>query len=815
MKYYDESFDYFYPNEDNQFIPLVDVEYSKDKKKSKKIPDVLPILPLRNTVLFPSVVIPINAIRSKSVDVLKKAYEKKGFVGVVTQKDPLVKDPKAEDINNVGTVAKVIKVLRMPDESVTAIIQGYNMFKINKIVQYNPYIKVNFTLIDEVKPTKISDKFKALVESLKDLSIKIIRDNPNIPIESTFPMQNIDSPWLLVNYICSNAALPVKEKQDLLENNNFEKRATLALKYLTVELKRIKLKNDIQSKVKTDIDQQQKEYFLHQQMKTIQEELGDDSYKDDTEELNNKAKSKKWTSKVKEIFEKELNRMSRIPNHSAEYSVQRNYVDLILDMPWLKVSKDNFDIKKASAILDRDHFGMENIKNRILEYISVIKIKNNMKSPIICLQGPPGVGKTSLAKSIANALGRKYVRMSLGGIRDEVDIKGHRRTYIGAMPGRIIQLIKKAGVSNPVFVLDEIDKMVNNNFSGDPSSALLEALDPEQNNKFHDNYLDIDYDLSNVMFIATSNDNSTIQPPLLDRMEVIELNGYSVEEKLDIAKRHLLPKQLSEHGLTKKDVSISKKQFEYIIDNYTRESGVRSLERKIAKIMRNISKFIVSKEKYNPKLNDKDIEKILGIKLFRRDMSENNDYAGVVTGLAWTPTGGDILFIESTISEGTGKLNVTGNLGEVMKESAIIAMEYIKSNADYLSIPHKIFSKCNIHIHVPEGATPKDGPSAGIAMITSLISTIKQKKVKKNLAMTGEITLRGKVLPIGGVKEKILSAKRSNIKEVILPKENERNVEEINKNHIKDLKFHYVDNIKEVVDISILDKDVVNAKKVL
>jgi ATP-dependent Lon protease len=651
----------------------------------------------------------------------------------------------------------------------------------------------------------------AIIESIKELAIRIIRDNPNIPSEASFAIKNIQSNSFLINFVSSNLNLSVSEKQALLEIANLQERALATLKYMNVELQKLELKNDIQSKVRSDMDQQQREYFLHQQMKTIQEELGGVSYDEELQEMQVKAKSKKWDKKVHEHFEKELAKMQRMNPQVAEYSIQRNYLDLYLDLPWNEYSRDKFDLKRAQKILDRDHYGLEDVKRRIVEYLAVLKLRNDMKSPILCLYGPPGVGKTSLGRSIAEALGREYVRMSLGGLRDEAEIRGHRKTYIGAMPGRIVQSIKKAGTSNPVFILDEIDKLSISG-QGDPSSAMLEVLDPEQNNDFYDNFLEMGYDLSKVMFIATANNLSGVQPALLDRMEIINVTGYTTEEKVEIARKHLLPKQLKEHGLLSKDLKIGKKQLEKIVEGYTRESGVRALEKQVAKMVRYAAKSIAIEEEYNVKVTDKIIEEVLGPPRMERDKYENNEVAGVVTGLAWTSVGGDILFIESILSKGKGSLNITGNLGKVMKESATIAMEYIKSNADRFGIDIEVFDKYNVHIHVPEGATPKDGPSAGVTMLTSLVSLFTQKKVKKSLAMTGEITLRGKVLPVGGIKEKILAAKRARIKEIILSEDNRKDVLEIKQEYLKGLTFHYVTEMSEVIDMAITTQDVKYAK---
>ncbi|EID73022.1 endopeptidase La [Imtechella halotolerans] len=798
-------------DEDSDLIPLMTPE-DEEEIQNELLPESLPILPLRNTVLFPGVVIPITAGRDASVKLINDANANGKVIGVVSQKDENVEEPTLEDINTIGTVARILRVLKMPDGNVTIIIQGKKRFEINEIITEKPYLTATIKEVPETKPDQGSEEFSAIVESIKDLALQIIKESPNIPSEATFAIKNIESNSFLINFVSSNMNLTVAEKQQLLEINDLKERALSTLRFMNLELQKLTLKNDIQSKVRYDLDQQQREYFLHQQMKTIQEELGGVSYEEEIEEMRERAKKKKWNDKVKEHFEKELAKMQRMNPQVAEYSIQRNYLDLYLDLPWNKFSKDNFDLKRAQRILDRDHYGLEDVKRRIIEYLAVLKLRNDMKSPILCLYGPPGVGKTSLGKSIAEALGREYVRISLGGLRDEAEIRGHRKTYIGAMPGRIIQSLKKAGTSNPVFVLDEIDKL-SSSHNGDPSSAMLEVLDPEQNNEFYDNFLEMGYDLSKVMFVATSNSLSTIQPALRDRMEIINVTGYTIEEKVEIAKRHLLPKQLKEHGLSSEDLLIGKREMEKIVEGYTRESGVRGLEKQIAKMVRFAAKSIAMEETYNVKVTSEDVEKVLGPARLERDKYENNEVAGVVTGLAWTSVGGDILFIESILSKGKGAMTITGNLGQVMKESATIAMEYIKSNAELLGINPEIFEKYNVHIHVPEGATPKDGPSAGITMLTSLVSLFTQKRVKKSLAMTGEITLRGKVLPVGGIKEKILAAKRARIKEIILSEENRKDVEEIKAEYLKGLTFHYVKEMGEVIELAVTKQSVKNAKK--
>ncbi|MBN8697834.1 MAG: endopeptidase La [Bacteroidetes bacterium] len=791
--------------EDSEFIPLLSSE-DEDQMNSEKTPEELSILPLRNTVLFPGVVIPITVGRDKSINLVKDAYKGDKTIGVVSQKDDSIEDPTLDDLNKIGTVAHIIKMLRMPDGNTTVIIQGKKRFELGEAIQTEPYIKAKITAFNETRPVKDDQEFVALVSSLKDLATQIIKQSPHIPTEANFALRNIESPSFLINFISSNMNAPVADKQKMLEVADLKERATLLLTNLTKELQMLELKNQIQSKVKVDLDKQQRDYFLHQQLKTIQEELGENNFAQDIREMREKAKGKKWSKAVAESFEKAITKLERMNPNAAEYSIQTNYLEVLLDLPWDENTVDNFDLKRAQKVLDKDHFGMEKVKERILEHLAVLKLKGNMKSPILCLYGPPGVGKTSLGKSIAESLGRKYVRMSLGGLRDEAEIRGHRKTYIGAMPGRVLQNIKKAGSSNPVFILDEIDK-VGNDFHGDPSSALLEVLDPEQNNAFYDNYVELDYDLSNVMFIATANSLSSIQPALRDRMEIIEITGYTIEEKIEIAKRHLLPKQLQEQGVKKDQLNLNKAMLEYIIENYTRESGVRGLEKVIAKVVRNAAKSIAMEQKYNVDVTEKDLTKILG-PAHEKDRYQGNDVAGVVTGLAWTPVGGDILFIESSLTKGNGKLTLTGNLGDVMKESAVIALEYLKSHSSILGLKQELFDKWNVHIHVPEGATPKDGPSAGITMLTALASAFTQRKVKKQLAMTGEITLRGRVLAVGGIKEKILAAKRAGIKEIILSVDNKKDIAEIKADYIKGLKFIYVEQMIDVVKHALLKEKV-------
>ncbi len=799
-------------NEDAELIPLMTPE-DEEAMNKEELPEILPILPLRNTVLFPGVVIPITAGRDKSIKLINETNKGNKIIGVVSQMDENIEDPELKDIHKVGTVAKILRVLKMPDGNTTIILQGQKRFEVNEIITSIPYLTATIKEVPEAKPAFENEEFKVIIDSIKEKSLQIIKSSPNIPSEAAFAIKNIESSSFLINFVSSNLNVTVEDKQKLLEISDLKERAMETLRFMEIELTKLSLRIDIQSKVESDISQQQREYFLHQQMKTIQEELGGNTSEEEIEEMRSRSKNKIWSQEVAKHFEKELAKLQRMNPQVAEYGIQRNYLELYLDLPWEEYSKDKFDLKRARKILDRDHFGLEDVKKRIIEYLAVLKLRNDMKSPILCLYGPPGVGKTSLGKSIAEALGRKYVRMSLGGLRDESEIRGHRKTYIGAMPGRILKNIKKAATGNPVFVLDEIDKLSAGS-QGDPSSAMLEVLDPEQNNSFYDNFLEVGYDLSKVMFVATSNSLGTIQPALRDRMEIINVSGYTIEEKVEIAKRHLLPKQLLDHGLTNNDLKIAKPQLEKIIEGYTRESGVRGLEKQIAKMVRFAAMKIAMEEEYSIKISNELILEILGAPKLERDKYENNDVAGVVTGLAWTRVGGDILFIESIISKGKGLLTLTGNLGKVMKESATIAMEYIKANADLLGLSADVFKKYNVHIHVPEGATPKDGPSAGVTMLTSLVSLYTQRKVKRSIAMTGEITLRGKVLPVGGIKEKILAAKRAHIKEILLCEENRRDIEEIKPQYIKGLKFHYVKDMSQVIDIALTKQKVKNAKSI-
>jgi ATP-dependent Lon protease len=797
---------------EGDIIPIIADGEDSDMDEME-IPDAIPLLSLRNTVLFPGVVLPISIGRPKSIQLIKDAYRSDRIVGTVAQKDPEIENPQFNDLHSIGTIGQIVKLLEMPDGSTTAIIQGRKRMVVKELLSHEPYFLARVKEMPEIKPDTANSDFDAIVGSLKDLSLKIIKINPNISPEASFAIKNIENKTYLINFICSNTDIKVQDKQRLLETNILRDRGFMLLEFLVQEIQMLELKNELQSKVKIDLDQQQREFLLHQQMKTIQNELGGNPIEKEIEEYVKKADQKKWNEEVRKVFDKELDKLRRLNPAAAEYSVQVNYIQTILDLPWNEYSEDKLDLRNARKILDEDHFGLEEVKERIIEHLAVLKLKGDLKSPILCLHGPPGVGKTSLGKSVARALGRKYVRMSLGGLHDEAEIRGHRKTYIGAMPGRIIQNIKRAGSSNPVFILDEIDK-VGQDFRGDPSSALLEVLDPEQNSTFFDNFLEMEYDLSKVMFIATANNLATISPALRDRMELIEITGYLVEEKLEIAKQHLLPRQLENHGLKSNQLKIDKKVFEFVIEKYTRESGVRELDKRIAKIVRVAARHIASQEEFNPDLTIPELAKILGPTKYSRDIYSGNDQAGVVTGLAWTAAGGEILFVETSLSRGSGKLTLTGNLGDVMKESATIALEYLKSNANLLGLPDNFAEKWNIHIHVPEGAIPKDGPSAGITMASSIASAFTQRKVKKFLAMTGEITLRGKVLPVGGIKEKILAAKRSNIKEIIISEENRKDVENIKEIYIKGLKFNYVASIMQVLDLALLNQKVKNPKNI-
>ncbi len=796
---------------DAEFIPLITAEEEENMNK-EKFPEDLAILPLRNNVLFPGVVIPITVGRDKSIKLIQDANKGKKIIGVVSQKNQEEESPEFSDLHTVGTVAQIIRLLKMPDGSSTVIIQGKRRFEIVQPNQTEPYMRANVKMLKEKTFDKKNKEMDIMFKTIKDLALQIIKDSPNIPSEASFAIGNIDSPTFLVNFISSNMNADVAKKQEMLEELDMKKRVMMVMEHLTLEIQMLEMRNEIQSKVRKDMDRQQREYFLHQQMRTIQDELGDNPQESDVRDYSSRAEFKKWDERVSKIFYKELDKLQRMNPQGAEYNVQSNYLDLMLDLPWGEFSKDNLDLKRAKKILERDHYGLEKVKERILEYLAVLKLKGNMKSPILCFYGPPGVGKTSLGKSIAEALGRKYIRMSLGGLHDESEIRGHRKTYIGAMPGRIMQNIKKAESSNPVFVLDEIDKLGRSNH-GDPSSALLEVLDPEQNNSFYDNYIETEFDLSKVMFIATANNLGEVQGPLRDRMEIIEVNGYTIEEKIEIAKRHLLPKQIEDHGISKKDITIDNKVMEKLVEEYTNESGVRGMNKMVAKLVRNRARQIAMEEEFTAKISVEDLFTVLGAGRGRTKY-ESNEIAGVVTGLAWTSVGGDILFIESSITKGKGKLTLTGNLGDVMKESAVIALEFLKAHSSWLNLDQEVFDKHNVHVHVPEGATPKDGPSAGITMLTSLASLYTQKRVKKNLAMTGEITLRGEVLPVGGIKEKILAAKRAGIKEIILCEKNRKDIEEIKQDYLKGLTFHFVTQMKEVLDLALTKEKVLNAIEV-
>ncbi|WP_439181930.1 endopeptidase La [Carboxylicivirga taeanensis] len=793
---------------DAEFIPIVSDE-DEQNVSAFEVPDILPILPLRNTVLFPGVIIPISIGREKSLRLIKEVQKSKGVFGAVSQKDIKVDSPERDDLYDIGTVAKVIKVLEMPDNSTSVIIQGKKRFEIQEMITDEPYHMAKVNGLEDEKDEERRDEFEAVVSSIKDLSLRVIKASSNVPPEASFAVKNIENNAFLINFVCSNSDISVDEKQKLLSESKLFDRGMLLLEHLAREVQMQELKSDIQSKVKLDIDQQQREYMLQQQIKTIQDELGSSPIEQEIRELKEKAKKKKWSKEVKDLFKKEMDKLQRLNPAAGEYSVQHNYLQTLIDLPWNVYTKDNYDLNRAERILDRDHYGLDKVKERILEHLAVLKLKGELKSPIICLYGPPGVGKTSLGKSIAESLGRKYVRMSLGGVHDEAEIRGHRKTYIGAMPGRIIQSIKKAGAANPVFILDEIDK-VNSSAHGDPSAALLEVLDPEQNEHFHDNFLEIDFDLSKTMFVATANTLGGISQPLLDRMELINVSGYILDEKTEIARRHLLPKQMENHGIPKGTISVSKKVLAFIVESYTRESGVRELDKVLAKLCRKIALKIAKDEELKKTITVKDVPKYLGIVRFSKDTWQDNLTAGVVTGLAWTAVGGEILFVETSLSKGKGKLTLTGNLGDVMKESALLALEYLRANADKLGVKSDAFDEWNVHVHVPEGAIPKDGPSAGVTMVTSLASAFTQRKVRARLAMTGEITLRGKVLPVGGIKEKILAAKRAGIEDIILSQDNEKDIEEINDIYLEGLTFHFVKEVSDVLRLALLDEKVKN-----
>lgn len=789
-------------DDSDDLIQMINPE-QESELKPEDLPEELSILPIKNTVLFPGVVIPITVGRQKSIKLVKKAYQGNRIIGVIAQKNSQAEEPTSDDLYRTGTVARIIKMLVLPDGNTTIIIQGKNRFTIKEFLQEDPYLTARIELQPEHIERANSKEAKALSQSLKDAATKVLRLNPEIPQEAQVALDNISSMAFLIHFLASNLNAEVGDKQKILETQDINDRGTLLLQFMLKEVQMLEIKHEIQKKVHTDIDQQQRDYFLRQQIKVLQDELGHDGPDKEVEKFRKRAETKKWSQQAADHFAKELDKLLRINPMAAEYPVAMNYVEFMLDLPWQEYTIDDFDLKKARKVLDQDHSGLEKVKTRILEYLAVLKLKQDMKGPILCLYGPPGVGKTSLGRSIAKALNRKYVRMSLGGVHDEAEIRGHRKTYVGAMPGKILQNIKKSQSSNPVFILDEIDK-VKSDFRGDPSSALLEVLDPEQNNTFGDNYLEVDYDLSKVLFIATANSLDTIHPALRDRMEIIEITGYTQEEKMEIATRHLIPKQLKEHGLKTSDVKFSKEAIARTINSYTRESGVRNLERKIGTLARHIAKSVAMEEPYDKVVTEETVRKVLGADIFDNELYQGNDIAGVVTGLAWTQVGGEILFVESSLSRGKGALTISGQLGDVMKESAMAALSYLKSNAEALNIDHRIFQHYDLHIHVPAGAVPKDGPSAGITMFTSLASIYTQRKVKAKLAMTGEITLRGKVLPVGGIKEKILAAKRSGIKEIVLSAKNKRDIEEIEKHYLKGLVFHYVENVDEVMKVALL-----------
>ncbi len=792
---------------DSDSFEMIPLGGPDDIDDDYELPEHLPVLPVRNTVLFPGMVIPVTVGRSKSIKLVKKAYKGNRIIGVVAQLNQQKDEPTVDDLYRLGTVAYIIKMITLPDGNITIIIQGKKRFEIQSISQEDPFMTAVVRQIDDSFSPATKKEGKALIQSVKDAAYKILRLNPEIPQEARIALDNIESPMFLLHFLSSNTNAEVADKQRLLETLDGVQQANLLLEFMLREVQLLELKREIQSKASSDLDQQQRDYFLRQQIKVLQDELGIDTPDRDLEDIRMKADRKKWTSEVRSHFDKELTKLQRINPMAPEYPVTMNYVELMVDLPWGEYTKDNFDLKRAQKILDTDHFGLEKVKERIIEYLAVLKLKNDMKAPILCLYGPPGVGKTSLGRSIAKALGRKYSRMALGGVHDEAEIRGHRKTYIGAMPGKIIQNIRKCGSSNPVFILDEIDK-VSSDFRGDPSSALLEVLDPEQNSTFSDNYLEVEYDLSKSLFIATANSLDTIHPALRDRMEIIDIAGYTVEEKLQIAKKYLIPKQRKDHGLKPKDFQIEDKAILRIIEGYTRESGVRNLEQKIGALLRKIAKAIAMEEEYNHTVKVADVARMLGAEIFDKDLYSDDDIAGIVTGLAWTQVGGEILLIESSLSRGKGVLTLSGQLGDVMKESAVTALSYLKAHADPLGIDYRLFNSYDLHVHIPAGAVPKDGPSAGITMLTSMASIFTQRKVRPFLAMTGEITLRGKVLPVGGIKEKILAANRAGIKELILCTKNRKDIEEINQSYIKDLTFHYADTVDQVLEIALLPQQV-------
>lgn len=791
---------------EGDFIPLLSQE-DEEKINSEEIPTKIPILPLKNNVLFPGMVLPISVSRPKAINMINKIKNENKKIGVLSQVDPSIQNPKQDDLHRIGTVAEIGKVLKMQDDTLLVILLGRKKFEVSEFVQKTPHFVANVNYLTD--STETDDNIDAILSNIADLAMQIVKKNNNIPNQVILALKNIDSKQFLINFIVSTFSFTFEEKQEMISETVFKLKAEKTLEILSTELQKLQLKNDIQSKVKNDLDQQQKEYFLQQQMKTIQEELGDINYEKEFEEYRLKSKKKKWSKEVAEVFDKELKKFQRLNPNAAEFSIQRNYIELLLDLPWGEHTKDHYDLIKTQKVLDKEHYGLKKVKERILEYLAVLKLKNNMKSPILCLHGPPGVGKTSLGKSIAKSLGRKYVRMSLGGLRDEAEIRGHRKTYIGAMPGRIIQNINKVKSSNPVFILDEIDK-ISSSYQGDPSSALLEVLDPEQNNSFYDNFLEMGYDLSKVFFIATANNIGSIPAPLLDRMELIEITGYTVEEKIEIVKKHLLQKQISENGLKKGDLNIDTKAIEKIIEDYTRESGVRNLEKTIAKVIRNTAKNIAMEKEHLSKVKTSDLEEILGASAVVHDTFKKMEKPGLAIGMAWTSVGGDTLYIESLLFRGKGTMSITGNLGNVMKESSTIALQYLKAHADKYNIDSKAFDKWDLHIHVPEGATPKDGPSAGITMFTALASLYTQRKLLPELAMSGEMTLRGDVLPVGGIKEKVLAAKRAGIKTIILSKQNIKDVKEIEPEYIKNVTFKYVQKAEEVIDIALEKKKIAN-----
>lgn len=811
----DNRNDYFGNNSSEPIISIVsddlgsmDCEIDEELLKNE-----IPVLALRNTIIFPGTSLPISVARTKSLKAIESLNNKKGIIGLLCQKDANIEDPEQKDLYEVGVIGEILKIIEIPnDPNITIILQGKKRFRIDEISQSEPFLKAKYSIKESISANVEDKEYEVLLDSIKETTIHMLRMFGDPPKDLVAKINDSSRSPLLVNFCCSNLPVSASEKQELLDIDDEKNRAYRLLMLLNRETQMLEMKMNIQMKTREELNQQQKEYFLQQQIKTIQDELGGNPQQADIDELKEKVKTKKWNEKVAEIVDKDIKKLERLHPQSPDYSTQFSYLQSVLDLPWNEYTKDNFNLKNAQKVLDRDHFGLEKVKERIIEHLAVLKLKGDLKSPIICLYGPPGVGKTSLGKSVAEALNRKYVRVSFGGLHDESEIRGHRRTYIGAMPGRIIQNIQKAGSSNPVFVLDEIDK-IGNDFRGDPSSALLEVLDPEQNSTFHDNYLNIDYDLSKVLFIATANNISEISQPLLDRMELIDISGYIIEEKIEIAKKHLIPKQLENHGLKKEDIDIPKKTVEKIIENYTRESGVRSLDKRIAEIMRKVALKVATKSEYNKVLNVDDLQDYLGANKFSRDEYQGNEYAGVVTGLAWTSVGGEILFIETSLSKSKGsggKLTLTGNLGDVMKESAMLAMEYIRSHNQLLGIDDNVLDNWNVHVHVPEGAIPKDGPSAGITMVTSLASAFTQRKVRANLAMTGEITLRGKVLPVGGIREKILAAKRAGIKNIILCKENKKDIDEIKELYLKGLTFHFVSDIKEVLDFALLKEKIIH-----